>query len=281
MKKRIIYLIFIIVLLVNISCGSKTYENIIKPDKNIFKDTMVEMTWPEVKKAVENSSIVIFPIAVVEEHGPHMDLSPDIYLTTYFCRMLKQELEKKEINSVIAPPSYWGITNDVERFPGSFNLREETFKALLVDSSKCIKNWGFTKIFFVNFHGDRTHNRVLDSSIAEIHNTLGLDAYNLMPLIVSTGNNKTRLPRPRPEKFRPDYHAGADETAYIWALHPEKVREKEIEKLKPQSSFQDPLGYVGDPASYKLDKEFIVELYKVFLKDGADAIESVLPKKKK
>jgi creatinine amidohydrolase len=115
--------IFVLSILAFTLIGVTVYgavENDIQPDNSIFKDTMVDMTWPEVKKAAENGAIVLFPIAVVEEHGPHMDLSPDIYQTCLGCRFLKQELEKKGIHSVIAPPYYWGINAATGRFPGSF-----------------------------------------------------------------------------------------------------------------------------------------------------------------
>ncbi len=79
------------------------------------------------------------------------------------------------------------------------------------------------------------------------------------------------------EPFRPDYHAGATETALVWAYHPDKVNVEMAKKLKPQSSFDDPLGYVGDPASFELENEkeasnkiaeFYVHVIETFLENG-------------
>ena len=78
-------------------------------DLSIFTDTMVEMTWIEVANAVEDNNIVLLPIGIIEEHGPHMDLSPDIYMAYLFCKLLKQKLHNKNIQSIIAPPFYWGV----------------------------------------------------------------------------------------------------------------------------------------------------------------------------
>lgn len=39
-------------------------------DLSIFTDTMVEMTWTQVKKSAENG--VLFNIGVIEEHRPHI-----------------------------------------------------------------------------------------------------------------------------------------------------------------------------------------------------------------
>lgn len=41
---------------------------------NIFKDTMSEMTYEQVEKLVEQEAIVLFPVGIIEEHGPHLPL---------------------------------------------------------------------------------------------------------------------------------------------------------------------------------------------------------------
>lgn len=276
MKKSILVLSILVVVLGRLYVFGEV-KNEIQPDNSIFKDTMVEMTWLEVKKAAENGDIVLFPIAVVEEHGPHMDLSPDIYQTYLGCKFIKQELEKKGINSIIAPPYYWGINVATGEFPGSFTVKNETFKAVLVDTIGCLKSWGFTKIFCANLHGDPMHNQVLESSIREIRNDLGIDVYSLQSLN-NTIENPPAFPPTRSGKYIPDYHAGADETATMWAFYPDKVKVKIAEKLKPQSWFER-LGYVGDPASFKLETS-AAESFRTLAKYTALIIETFLKQKK-
>ncbi|HEX3044390.1 MAG TPA: creatininase family protein [Bacillota bacterium] len=251
----------------------------IQPDNSIFKDTVVDMNWEDIKKAADTGAIVLFPIAVVEEHGPHMDLSPDIYQTCLGCRFLKQELAKKGIQALIAPPYYWGINESTGRFPGSFTVKAETFQAVISDTIGCLKSWGFTQVFCANLHGDPVHNQVLESTTQEIRNNLGIDVYNLQTLSITIPNGPT-FPAPRPGKFTPDYHAGADETASMWAFYPERVNVKKAAQLKPQSSFYQPLGYVGDPASFKLEKGAAPNL-KILAQYYALKIEAFLKQSKK
>ena len=244
---------------------------------------MAEMTWPEVKKSAENGDIVIFPIAVLEEHGPHMDLTPDIYETVYMCRIIKQDLKEKKINSVIAPPYYWGINKSTGKFPGSFTVSDETFKAILLDTCRCLMDWGYKKIFMANLHGDPAHNVLIVSSVNNIRKELGIDIYYIrsifMLALASPGILPPRKFRPRrADKFGPDYHAGSDETAMMWALYPDKVKVKEAENLKPQFGFE-PLGYAGDPASFRLDKESAIDFIKSYAKGSSSAIEAVLKQK--
>lgn len=230
----------------------KKSEN--QPDKSIFKYTMVEMTWQEVKEEAVKGSVVLFPISVIEEHGPHMDLSPDIYITYICCKFIKQSLEKKGIHAIIAPHYYWGINQSTGMFPGSFTVKPETFKALLSDSIECLKSWGFTRIFTCNMHGDPLHRSTLESSVSEIRTNLKIDVYNMDSLSMNVKiKNPPAIPNYREGKYVPDYHAGANETSTIWSLYPEKVNIELAKKLKPQSSFLQ-LGYVGDPANFELEK---------------------------
>ena len=241
-------------------------------DESIFKDTMVEMTWQEVKNEVEKDSIVLFPISVVEEHGPHLDLSPDIYLTNVICKLIKQNLELKGISTVIAPPYYWGINKATGKFPGSFTIKPETFKAVLADLIDCLKTWGFTKIFTYNFHGDPLHLSTIEASIKEIRGKLMIDVYDLESLSKETSNNINELPA-RPGRYKPDYHAGAGETSMMWSFYPEKVRLDIAKELKPQATFE-PLGYVGDPANF--EQEHGQGELNLIAKQSAQVIEAFL-----
>lgn len=228
-------------------------------DLSIFTDTMVEMTWIEVKKSAENGDVVLFPVGIIEEHGPHMDLSPDVYMAYLFCRFLKQSLESKNIHSIIAPPYYWGISEDVKHYPGTFSIRPETFKSILVDLFHSLNSWGFTKVFIINSHGDPTHVSVIEQSVKEMRDNKNMKIYNLESLNIDV-ENPPIFPAPREGRFEPDFHAGANETGAMYTFYPQKVNTELAKELTPQHSFH-PLGYCGDPASFLLEKT-IIEYYK-------------------
>jgi len=44
---------------------------------SIFSDTMADMTFQQIEDAAKKNIPVLFPIAVIEEHGPHMCLGTD------------------------------------------------------------------------------------------------------------------------------------------------------------------------------------------------------------
>ncbi len=160
----------------------------IQSDLSIFTDTMVEMTWIEVKQSAADGAIILFPVGIIEAHGPHMDLSPDVYLAYLFCKYLKQTLAEKNIQSIIAPPYYWGISADLKKYPGTFSVRPETFKAMLVDIFTSLDSFGFKNVFICNSHGDPTHIKTIASSICEIQQDLDIKVYNLADLDILIDN---------------------------------------------------------------------------------------------
>ncbi len=240
---------------------------------SVFEDTMVEMTWQEVQAEADKGAIVLLPVGIVEGHGPHLDLSADFYLSTLSCRFLKQELKDKGIEALIAPPFYWGISQDVAKYAGTFSVRPETMKGLLTDIFTSLKSWGFRRIFVQNAHGDPLHIEMIKSAVAEANEAPDFRAYFMWELGIETEANVT-FPPMRENRYQPDYHAGAVETAQMAAFFPEKVRRDAAKALKPQDSFH-PLAYCGDPASYEL--EFNMEEF-AFADTALDAlkIEAIL-----
>lgn len=231
-----------------------------KSDKSIFTATMVEMNWQQVKDAANTKAIVLLPVSIVEEHGPHMDLSPDIYLSVIGCRMVKAELAKQGVNAIIAPPYYWGISKTTDMFPGTFTVRPETFSAIMFDIIGCLKAWGFKDIFVGNLHGDPLHRATIASSMKAIRDSLKINVYDISELPHQESEKKPDS-EPGTKMYEPDYHAGAYETKIIWDFFPDKVDVVKAESLRPQNTFL-PLGYAGDPANFKkaVGKEEIQEI---------------------
>ncbi len=251
--------------------NNQTIELRNQTDLSIFTDTMVELTWPQVKQAAADGAIVLLPIGVIEAHGPHLDLSPDVYLAYLYCRFLKQSLAAKNIQALIAPPFYWGICEDLKNYPGTFSVRPETMKALLIDIFASLRSWGFQTVFIMNSHGDRAHKNVIEQAVTEMNAGGGIQINDLRNLKIAIENPPV-FPPDRAGKFKPDYHAGADETADMFTFYPQKVDSQTAKSLKPQNTFH-PLGYCGDPASFELEQE-VIQYYQASLETDTLKIEA-------
>ena len=148
-----------------------------KEKVNILDETMAHLSYVEIEKAAEEGTPVLFPIGVIEEHGPHLPLAVDVYGSYLQSRIIKSELEKKGIKVLIAPPFYWGINVATASFGGSFSCREETVISVLWDAMASLKRWGFDQVFFVNHHLDGGHVKAVDKAIQKARSEIGIKAY--------------------------------------------------------------------------------------------------------
>lgn len=267
---------------------------------SIFDETMVDMTWPEIEKAVEVGAIVLLPTGVIEEHGPHMSLGVDTYCSYCLCRLTRRELEAKGIKTLIAPPFYWGINNATGSFPGSFTVRKETMKRVLYDILASIKRWGVTYVFNINWHGDNEHNITILEAVKEARVDTGIRAYcvlddNHAKRFGLTGKEdhvilwrNPKAPKLPSESFQ--IHADMTETSVMAHYFPDQVNVELTKTLKSTNlTFEDllvwrrgwsdarkvtPLGYFGDPASF--DPLVGKQLIEDDVRNLADLIESFL-----
>ncbi|WMJ23575.1 creatininase family protein [Paludicola sp. MB14-C6] len=246
---------------------------------SIFEGTITDMTWVEIEELANESTIVLFPMGVIEEHGPHLCLGTDIYLSYTGCKQLKSKLEALGKKVLVVPPYYWGINNVTGAFPGSFTVRKETMKNIIYDTLSCLKRWSFKNVYCFYGHGDIDHINAILEAIIDIRKDTELDVKMVvegfsLQRFGLTGNEDYILPvtPPMPDEInatpeRLDIHAGAMETSYMYYHFPECVN-AEIAKGLPSTdlTFDElqiwskgwdetrklvPLGYAGSPANFE------------------------------
>jgi creatinine amidohydrolase len=242
----------------------------------LVRETMVNMTWPEVQEKAERGACVLLPLGVIEEHGPHLCLGTDIYTAITYCRFVKERLAQQGVEAVIAPPFYWGICQATGSFIGSFRIRPETARELLVDILHSLCEFGFTRIFGLNAHGDIEQQLAIMEAFKAVSGIAGVIAAYLFPKNLLhhyglTGQEAYLCPI-EPQTICvsasavPDIHAGDIETATINTFYPGLARIEIAEQLPPRSVADDrimdwllgskaqeisPAGYLGSPRDYK------------------------------
>jgi creatinine amidohydrolase len=247
---------------------------------SIFDETMVDMKWPEVEKAAKEGAIVLLPTGVIEEHGPHMGLGVDTYCSYLVCRDTRRALKGKGIQTLIAPPYYWGINTATGAFPGSFTVRKETMKALLYDILASMRRWGIEYVFNINWHGDHDHNSAILEAIEKARDETGIRAYCILREFDArrfglTGQEPYVIIQKDPARQGPppkylEIHAESTETGIMLHYFPDQVDVAIAKKLKSTDlTFEDlmvwrqgwsdarkvtPLGYFGDPAGFDPDE---------------------------
>lgn len=248
---------------------------------SIFTDTMADMTYQEIEQAAEEKQLVLFPIAVIEEHGPHLCCGTDTYLAHKFCKDIQKGLLDLGIKSVIAPPYYWGINVCTNGFAGSFTVRPETMISVLCDLLGCLKSWGFEKIILFNCHGDLKHNLTIAEAVKKAHEESGIGAYFMVSesFLMRSGLSSepyfiVKFDKSSAEKNKhiPEYvdiHAGGWETSEMIRNFPELVdMDLVLHHLKSSYTTADqlkvwakggrkareitPLGYCGNPSEINI-----------------------------
>jgi len=261
------------------------------------------MTWTEIEKAAKERAVVLLPIGVIEEHGPHMGLAVDIYCSYLSCKQTRGELEGKGINTLIAPPYYWGINTATGSFAGSFTVRKSTMKAMIYDLLASLMRWGFSNVFIMNWHGEQEHNVAILETVKEVRMDTGVRAYCILRTqdvkrFKLSGNEPhiLLLKDPPSEGASSKYleiHADSLETGIMAKYFPDQVNTDMAKGLKSTNlTMEDliawrqgwsdarnvtPLGYFGDPASF--NPEVARKVIEFTGKETADLIESFLKRK--
>lgn len=250
---------------------------------SIFNETMADMTYPEIEKAAKEKWPVLFPIAVIEEHGPHMCLGTDAYLTYHLCKMVKSNLKDMGQSALISPPFYWGINVATNGFPGSFTVNPDTMVSILVELIQSLKSWGFERIFLINIHGDQNHVRSITRVAKRVYEEFGEGTYYILPeffikMAGLTGEEPYIIPQPVQQEPKSEYfdlHAGGSETSLMIKNFPGLVDIELAKRLESSKTTIEglniwrkggqrakeitPLGYCGNPSDIDLEKAKIKE----------------------
>jgi len=241
---------------------------------DLSQETMIRMNWTQVENAARADALVLLPLGVIEEHGPHLCLGTDIYIAHLHALNVKSALEEAGRVCVIAPPFYWGVCQANAGFIGSFRIRKETVCALLYDILSSLYEFGFRRVYGINAHGDIEHAAAILHAFREAGDTLKMDARfgfpaeRLGPFGLSGQEPFLFVVNPSRRSAGsgiPDVHAGDMETAILHAYVPGAVDEKRALSLLPVPLAPEmgmawlmggrirelsELGYLGDPAAF-------------------------------
>lgn len=273
--------------------------------QSIFEETMVTKNWQEIQNAGEKKLPVLFPLGVIEEHGPHLPLGSDIYWSYCMCKMVKAKLQEMGKESVIAPPYYWGVNYCTGGFPGSFSLKPETMQQVLFEIFENLKSFGFSEVYCFSYHGDSHHVKAIVEAIKRANSELNIRAKLVLEsmdlqLYGWQGNEEFLLvsmpdyPMEWFEEQEPseqgllDIHAGAFETAVMNYFCPVQVDLDKASSLQSSSLNREgmrkwleggestkevvPLGYAGNPAGYMAVSKHVEEMLHLQTEDIASRI---------
>ncbi len=110
---------------------------------------LADLTWSDVA-ALSKDTPVVFPVAALEQHGPHMPLFTDSLLMGEISRRAEIEL-KSEV--LFAPLQWLGNSHHHLDFPGTMSAEPRVYLDLLCGLLENFITHGFNRLIILNGHG--------------------------------------------------------------------------------------------------------------------------------
>lgn len=185
-----------------------------------------EQTAGDVERAVGDDTVVLLPIAAIEQHGPHLPLSTDLEIARGLVREAFHRLPDG-VPALVLPPQVWGASLEHAAFPGTVSLSAGLVTEIIYQVGRSIARSGARRLVVLNAHGGNRAS--LDSAALRLR----VDA---SMLVVKA--SYTRFARPEgldiPDaEWTRGLHGGAVETAMMMHLRPDLVRGDAVGAASP------------------------------------------------
>jgi creatinine amidohydrolase len=175
-----------------------------------------DMNWMEFDELVPKKiDTVILPVGTIEAHGV-TNLGTDVSIPLFIAGKIA-----KDLNSIIAPPIYYGITRTLYSYPGSLTVSSSVFESYLTEIMLSFADKGFSRILVINGHGG--HIDELKSAAMKVHREKKAKVTVIHWWILC--EELTR-------KFFGETggHAGLDENAAVLAIDKDLVKKRRYKK---------------------------------------------------
>jgi len=172
----------------------------------------------QIDQAHRDNALIILPVGILEEHGPHLPVATDNIIAEEVARRLAHRIADRI--PVLLLPTVWAgyHGNSVARMPGSVRVKPETLLNYVYDIVESLCCGGFRKIMLINGHGQ-------NPAILEIVCRKITDAYGVCPVMTNWSGmiGKKGYSIRKSRQGGAGGHADEVETSIILALRKELV----------------------------------------------------------
>ena len=251
--------------------ATKTRRSSAPPGSRIYK--LEELNWPQIDALERKRTLVLLPVGMVEQHGPHLPVGADtigvLYEANGVSRKLRQALS--DWNIVMLPSINYGHgganqIGDMLVHPGTYGIRQSTLRSLVADVGGQLAQNGFKWIFVLNGHGAPAHSIAINEACDFISETFRVTMLHLSGLFKADTAIQARGEKIKAQYFSAadlssfgmDVHAGVDETSAILAIRPDLVRSdyktlpdragRTLDELREIATARGWQGYLSSPS---------------------------------
>ena len=179
----------------------------------------------ELCKYAEDDTVVILPVAALEQHGPHLPVMVDSRLAEEVSKRTASLGRAKGIPIITLPVVWHGLSEHHMPFGGTVTLTSNTFFLIVRDLIKSISRHGFSKFLILNGHGGNitaaevcAQDISMELSLPIVAATYWLEAADRFAKILETQTNVM--------------HACEAETSMMMALEPNLVVDSLLNEAK-------------------------------------------------
>ena len=179
----------------------------------------------ELCKYAQDDTVVILPVAALEQHGPHLPVMVDSRLAEEVSKRTASLGRAKGIPIITLPVVWHGLSEHHMPFGGTVTLTSNTFFLIVRDLIKSISRHGFSKFLILNGHGGNitaaevcAQDISMELSLPIVAATYWLEAADRFAKILETQTNVM--------------HACEAETSMMMALEPDLVVNSLLNKAK-------------------------------------------------
>lgn len=171
---------------------------------------LADLNWTQFRDLVPSKiDTVLLPTGTLEAHGVANN-GADITAPLALARQIAPK-----INALVAPVVSYGITGNLDAYPGAFSISESAYRAFLSDILAGLASQGFKNIIIINGHGGGQ-----TAILNELAEKTGR-AHRVRTLVTNWWSVCSDVTL---EVFGQDGgHAGWNETAFIQAIDPKLV----------------------------------------------------------
>ncbi|MFB0563468.1 MAG: creatininase family protein [Candidatus Lokiarchaeia archaeon] len=195
------------------------------------------LTWKELDSMERAKTVILVPIAPLEQHGPHLPIGTDFLESKFITERVGQRIirEMSNYNILIYPPIPVG-TGTLDK-TGSIEFKAKTVKNIIYDLGQSLAVYDFRHIIILACHGAPTFAVAIEEACEEINQQYGDIIFSPMGYYLSLifGGGVEGVPeelRLIMEKFPKDWHAGYGETSMMLNIN-ENLVKKDYKNYEP------------------------------------------------
>jgi len=192
-----------------------------------------ELDTEQIRKLDRAKTAVVIPGGILEEHGPYLPSYIDGYVNERQARELAEAIAARPgWTALLYPPIPLGqgganVIGGRHSFPGSYNVRSETLRAVFMDLADAFGQQGFRHVLVVDVHGSPNHNRALAAASDYFVDTYGGAMVHLYGIMALRGGlseiSSPLLGEAGVKENGFSVHAGAGEHSAALFLRPDLV----------------------------------------------------------